>query len=258
MTIEALRVRRLEARLVNRARLVTPCSANDIADTVAFAPLMCGKAVVIPNGVDCATYADVAPLDGKSGLLLITGSYDWLPNRRGLMWFLDDVLPIFEQHYAEKNINIRVAGRMSADFAAKLNALSPRLTAVPNVPRMTDELRNAAVVAVPVIASSGTRLRILEAWAAGRPIVTTPHGAFGLDHVDGSDLFSCPDARTFADAAVTLLEDAELRARLRAAGLERAKRYDWSAIGDTLIESFEQFGLLPRSVRADEAVQAES
>jgi glycosyltransferase involved in cell wall biosynthesis len=243
ITIDALRLRRLEARLIERAAFVTPCSQNDVDDMRKFAPSIDTKAVVIPNGVDCATYADVAAAEGKPGVILVTGSFDWLPNRRGLMWFIKEVLPILEQSLAGRDFSIRIAGRMSAEFAKKLDETSPHVVAAPNVPRMDVELRAASVVAVPVIASSGTRLRILEAWAAGRPVVTTPHGAFGLDHIDGSDLFSCESPQRFAEAAVRLLDDPGLRARLKTAGLERAASYDWCAIGGKLVAALETFGL---------------
>jgi glycosyltransferase involved in cell wall biosynthesis len=112
---------------------------------------------------------------------------------------------------------------------------------------MDVELRRASIVAAPVIASSGTRLRILEAWAAGRPVVTTPHGAFGLDYSDGSDIFVCSSAQRFAEAAIGLLDDASLRAKVRADGLARAATYDWSVIGAKLMTGLEKFGILPAS-----------
>jgi glycosyltransferase involved in cell wall biosynthesis len=256
ITIDAFRLRRLEARLIECAVLVTPCSQNDFDDMRKFAPSIVNKAVVIPNGVDCATYADVAAAGGAPGVILVTGSFDWLPNRRGLTWFIKEVVPKIERLLAGKTFTIRVAGRMSAEFAKKLGEMSPSVVAAPNVPRMDVELRAASVVAVPVIASSGTRLRILEAWAAGRPIVTTPHGAFGLSHAHGVDLFSCPSPEQFAEAAVKLLSDAELRERLRAAGLARAAEYDWSAIGRKLIAGLETVGLTSPPVQETVTVQA--
>jgi glycosyltransferase involved in cell wall biosynthesis len=257
MTIDALRLRRLEIRLIERAVVVTECSQNDIDDMVRFAPSIVGKAVVVPNGVDCASYADVSRAQGEPGVILVPGSFDWLPNKRGLMWFMNEVLPILENRLAGKQFSVRIVGRMHAGLVKELNKLSPHVTAVPNVPRMDAELRRASVVAVPVIASSGTRLRILEAWAAGRPIVTTPHGAFGLEHADGVDLLSCPTPQRFAEATVTLLDDRDLQNRLSARGLGRAAEYDWSAIGTNLIAALERFGLSAPLVREQSAVEAE-
>ena len=250
LTIDALRVRRIEAWLIGRARMVTPCSQNDIDDMATFAAGVCTKAVIVPNGVDRAGYAHIAAGDGNPGVVLITGSFDWQPNRRGLLWFIKDVLPLLEAQRAGREFSIRVAGRMSADFAAKLDAI-PRVTAVPNVPKMDVELAGAAIVAVAVIASSGTRLRILEAWAAGRPVVTTPDGAFGLDYVADRDLVVCPTPAEFAQATLGLLDAEARRAQLRAAGLLRAAAYDWTTIGSGLLAAFAAAGLIPAEPRRD-------
>jgi hypothetical protein len=100
LTIDALRVRRIEAWLIGRARMVTPCSQNDIDDMATFAAGVCTKAVIVPNGVDRAGYAHIAAGDGNPGVVLITGSFDWQPNRRGLLWFIKDVLPLLEAQRA--------------------------------------------------------------------------------------------------------------------------------------------------------------
>jgi glycosyltransferase involved in cell wall biosynthesis len=247
MTVDALRVRRLEGSLVRRSRFVSLCSQNDIDDMAKFVPVIRDNGVIVPNGVDVRAYAPIAHAEGRPGVVLITGSFDWLPNKRGLLWFIKDVLPILERLSAKTPFSVRVAGRMTPDFARKLNEI-PHVTAVANVPRMDVELQGASIVAAAVIASSGTRLRILEAWAAGRPVVTTPHGAFGLDFADGADLLSRATPQQFAEAIVELLADAALRERLREGGLRRAADYDWPAIGDGFIAGFERFGLLPPAV----------
>jgi glycosyltransferase involved in cell wall biosynthesis len=234
MTIDAWRLGRVEARVVKRARLVTVCSDNDVQDLLALAPTIAAKSAVIPNGVDCATYAAVAANAPAGKTLLVTGSFDWPPNRRGLEWFLTDVLPLLEPKLAGKQCTIRIAGRMDANLIKHVRTF-PGVTAAPNVPRMDVELAGAAVVLVPVIASSGTRLRILEAWAAGRPVVTTPHGAFGLSYIDGSDLCSCATAEAFADTVARLVDDDVLREKLRAGGLARAASYDWTRINERFI-----------------------
>lgn len=243
MALDALRLRRFERRAVDRALLVTACSQNDLDELSRFAPAVKPKGVVIPNGVDCATYAATAGVTAGQPVILLTGSFDWLPNQRGLMWFLETVLPLIEERLGSLPFGVRVAGRMSADFARKITRRSARVTARPNVDDMSVELRAASLVAAPVLASSGTRLRILEAWAAGRPVVTTPAGAFGLDCTNGEDLFICSDAERFADAAAALLTDEALRAKMRTAGLTRAAAHDWLPIGAAFVRSMEASGI---------------
>lgn len=255
MTIDALRLRRFEARLIERSAIVLACSVNDVQDMIALAPAVASKALIIPNGVNCAAYEEVAQAVGDRGTLLVTGSFDWAPNRRALVWFLHEVLPILDRLLAGKGAQIRIAGRMSPDVV-KLLSEYPQVTAVPNVPRMDVELSKAIAVMVPVLASSGTRLRILEAWAAGRPVVTTPEGAFGLDFVDGTDLFSCSSPQQFAEAAARLLDDDALRERLHVAGLLRGALYDWSRITPKLITGLEEAGIIPANAAPSATSQA--
>jgi glycosyltransferase involved in cell wall biosynthesis len=94
-----------------------------------------------------------------------------------------------------------------------------------------DHLREAAVVVVPLRVGGGTRLKIYEAMAVGRAVVSTSVGAEGLDVHSGRDLILADDPSTFAQAILTLLRDGELRRRYERAAAALAAQYDWSAIG---------------------------
>ena len=101
-------------------------------------------------------------------------------------------------------------------------------------------LRGALVVVVPLRAGSGTRLKVLEAFAMGRPVVSTTLGAEGIDAADGEHLRLADDPRGFADRVVELAGSPEERARLAAAGRRLAEeRYGWDAIGDRLADLYE-------------------
>jgi glycosyltransferase involved in cell wall biosynthesis len=89
-------------------------------------------------------------------------------------------------------------------------------------------LHRARAVFVPLRTAGGTRLKIVEAWAAGVPVVSTPLGAAGLDAVDGMDVLLAADARQFADALQRVIEDDGIYIRLRENGLRRAATLRWS------------------------------
>jgi glycosyltransferase involved in cell wall biosynthesis len=108
---------------------------------------------------------------------------------------------------------------------------------------MRDELARARIVAAAILASSGTRLRILEAWAAGRPVVTTPAGAFGLPHTNGDELFAVEGPEAFVSAIADLLHDDACWEAMRARARDRALDFDWNTIGDRFLEEAE--ALLP-------------
>ena len=237
--IDAARVAAVEARIVERAIHISACSQDDVDDLERLRRGAAAKSTVIPNGVDVARYAPVVAATPKRGCITLTGSMDWRPTQQGLLWFVDEVLPRLSEMAGDTPIEVRVAGRMTPALVERLRA-HPRLVLVPNPPDMRDELSRAHVVAVPVLASSGSRLRLLEAWAAGRPVVTTPSGAAGLPHESGSDLLLAADPRAFADACVRAVEDDALWARLRDGGRRRAADYDWPRIADRIVAMHEQ------------------
>lgn len=244
MALDAARLGRLEAETVGRSHLVAACSNADLEDlaelvqtqarALGFRPEALRNhlrraGVLVPNGVDTAAYDELPPF-GDERTILITGSMDWRPNRVGLDWFLETVLPALRARADAPPFSIRVAGRMGPALVAELQKY-PELTAVPNPVRMQDELAAAAIVAAPITASSGTRLRILEAWAARRPVVTTSHGALGLDYEDGRELLVRDDPAAFAGALLELLSDRGKRQGLADAARRRVTGYDWQPIG---------------------------
>lgn len=237
--IDAARVGAVEGRIVERSIHVSACSQDDVDDLERLRPGAASKSTVIPNGVDVARYAPVRSTAPKRGCITLTGSMDWRPTQQGLLWFVEQVLPRLPETAGGVPVEVRVAGRMTPSLVERLRA-HPRLVLVPNPPDMRDELSRAHVIAVPVLASSGSRLRLLEAWAAGRPVVTTPSGAAGLPHESGADLMSTDDADSFAAACVRVIEDDGLWARLRDGGLVRAADYDWPRIADRIVAMHER------------------
>jgi glycosyltransferase involved in cell wall biosynthesis len=124
----------------------------------------------------------------------------------------------------------RIVGRNPDWRVQKWASDSVELTG--RVASVVDHLREAAVVVVPLRVGGGTRLKIYEAMAVGRAVVSTSVGAEGLDIHNGRDLILADDPGTFAEAIVTLLRDRELRGRYERAAAGLAAQYDWSVIGE--------------------------
>jgi glycosyltransferase involved in cell wall biosynthesis len=229
--IDAERVRRIESDLVRRSVLVTACSEDDVRDLERYCGLDAGRAAVVPNGVDVASYKTVVSTPSDRGSILISGSMDWRPNQQGLRWFLTDVLPLLARQATPGEFTVRVAGRMTTELQQEL-AGYPGVIAVPNPKDMRDELARARIVVAPILASSGTRLRILEAWAAGRPVVTTPSGAFGLDYHEGDEVVCATEPPDFAASILRVLRSDDLWEHVRDRALARVEQYDWNRICD--------------------------
>ena len=236
---DSMRVRGVEGRIVERAVHISACSEDDVADLDRMRHGAAAKCTVIPNGVDVMRYAPVRDASPLRGCITLTGSMDWRPTQQGLLWFVDRVLPLLPDAVGDVPIEVRVAGRMTPALVERL-AQYPRVKAIPNPPDMREELSRAHVIAIPVLASSGSRLRLLEAWACGRPVVTTPSGAFGLPHEDGADLVLATTPQDFAAACVRLIEDAALWNRVREGGYVRAADYDWPRIADRIALMYER------------------
>jgi glycosyltransferase involved in cell wall biosynthesis len=104
------------------------------------------------------------------------------------------------------------------------------------VPSVVEYLHQSAVVIVPLRIGGGTRLKIYEAMATAKAVVSTTVGAEGLDVHHGRDIVLADDARSFAQAVIMLLGDRELRRRYEKAATETAARCDWPAIGERFSE----------------------
>jgi glycosyltransferase involved in cell wall biosynthesis len=124
----------------------------------------------------------------------------------------------------------RIVGRNPAPAVLKLASASVEVTGT--VTSIADELRHAAVVVVPLRIGGGTRLKIYEAMAMAKAVVSTTVGAEGLDVTDGRDVLLRNGPQEFADGCVSLLQDIELRHRIGNAAAQLAGVYDWPVIGD--------------------------
>jgi len=157
-------------------------------------------------------------------------------------WFLAESLPRL-RHLAP-DVQVRVAGRMSPDLERELRLAG--VEAIANPVTMEEHLARASVVAAPIVGSSGTRLRILEAWASGRPAVTTKAGAFGLGYEDERELIVRDNPLRFAEAIARVLGSRATAESLARHAAKQLARYDWRAIGDDLLEAYEQVVPTPR------------
>jgi len=127
---------------------------------------------------------------------------------------------------------------------------SPAVEITGSVPSVIEHLKQAAVVVVPLRIGGGTRLKIYEAMAAGKAVVSTSVGAEGLVVHHGSDIWLADDAGSLAEAVVALLLNRELRRDMERAAAAQARKFDWSAVA-------EKFRLaLGKAVRSGKSSQA--
>jgi glycosyltransferase involved in cell wall biosynthesis len=225
---EAEALARLERRLLRHADVVSVVSERDRARLGVARP----GVVVCPNGVDVTA---AAPWHGRPEVVFV-GHLGWAPNVDAATWFTNHVWPAVAA--AEPHARLRLVGRTPAP--AVLSLAGARIEVTGTVPDTQPYLRDATVAVAPLRAGSGTRLKILEALGAGRPVVATSIGAEGLEDLAGHGLVIVDDPAEMAATIVGLLRDPDRARRLGELGHARiSAAYAWDATLTPLLEACE-------------------
>jgi glycosyltransferase involved in cell wall biosynthesis len=147
-----------------------------------------GNATVIPNIYCNKSFDNYDFGDGSTNVhtLLFVGGLMYRPNVEGLTWFVETVFPGFKEKYPEAKLLL--VGHSPASEIKKLSERTRGVELYTNVPDIREYYRRSRVLVVPLLSGGGTRIKILEAALAGRPVLSTPVGAEGLDMVSGKDL----------------------------------------------------------------------
>lgn len=208
-------------------------SPEDLSELQEIAPG--GDYLVIPNGVDTTSFSPRGAEPKRGGIFV--GGATWFPNLDGMEYFANEILPLIrDQLPNEKFVWI---GRIKEELRVKFEALG--VDVLGYVDDIREEMDRAACSIVPLRVGGGTRLKILDAWAMGKAVVSTPQGCEGLGAVDGRDMLIADTPAEFAKAVVRVLTDTDLRDRLGKNGRERAvTEYDWSVIGQRMHEAYEK------------------
>ncbi|WP_395739343.1 glycosyltransferase [Prosthecobacter sp.] len=161
------------------------------------------------------------------------GTMNWPPNADAAFWFIEKMLPVIRQTMPE--VRFRVIGRDPPEALKRLAAADKGIEVTGKVEEVVTPLRECAMLVVPLRAGSGVRLKILQAMAAGVPVVSTSVGAEGLHVRDGHEIVLADDASALSDAAVRLLNDSSLRRTLAANALQRVTNdYSWNRSAEIL------------------------
>jgi glycosyltransferase involved in cell wall biosynthesis len=168
------------------------------------------NAVVVPNGYEPPGVPAGRDDVGAQPTVLFAGNFCYPPNSDGARWLVSQVLPSLLEEIPD--VQIRLVGEPDSSVSGL--ASDPAVTVVGRVPEMGPELTRADVVAVPIRYGSGTRLKVLEAFANRIPVVSTTIGAEGLGAEDQRELLYADDPRSFARACAALLRRGPARRTL--------------------------------------------
>jgi sugar transferase (PEP-CTERM/EpsH1 system associated) len=226
LALEWRKMRRSETRACARASLTLAVSEVDRARLAGGAP---GAAIhAIPTGVDTSFFAPDGS-DERPTALVFTGSMDWYPNEDAVVHFLDAILPRIRREVP--GVSFSIVGRSPTARVIAAAAASAGVRVTGTVDDVRPHIAGAAVYVVPLRVGGGTRLKIFEALAMGKAVVSTTVGAEGLPLVSGQHFIRADDPAAFAGAVVALLQDPFRRQALGAAGRELvATQYSWTQV----------------------------
>lgn len=211
----------LERQYLPRFHCILTTSAADAEQVRRISP-----------GVHVSVYPNAAPLveqptQPEADVLAFSGSFDYEPNRTAVRYFRREIWPALRHRWPA--LRWRLIGRHPASVA-DLIAGDSRIECSGPVDDAVAELARSKIAVVPLLSGSGTRLKIVEAWAAGRAVVSTTLGAEGLPVFPGANIVLADSAAAFADAVSDLLSDPDRRQALGAAGRSCYEReLTWSS-----------------------------
>ncbi len=239
LRLEAARYRRHLLGQLDRFSAAVAVSTIEAAELEQSASI---DVSVIPTGVDIEALTPAPEQDGPPRLVF-TGTLGYAPNSQGITWFADHVWPEVRRQVPDAQLDI--VGRNPPPGVGGLGS-RPGITVVGPVPIMGPYFDRAHAVIVPILTGAGIRVKIVEAMAAGRAIVSTSLGWEGLPYLEpGRHLLVADEPAAFAAAAVRLLTEPHTRRAMAAEARSVAERhYDWRGLGD------EQAAILERVLSA--------
>ena len=198
--------------------------------------------LVVRNGVDTTVFRP-GTVDEPRGIVFVGGA-SWLPNLDAMTHFCEQILPLVRARVGD--VEVTWVGVASEADRARFARYPVRLTGY--VDDIQPFVHRAACYVVPLRIGGGTRLKIVDAWAMGAPMVSTSIGCEGLDAVDGKNMLIRDDPEGFADAVCQLIDQRALGDRLAIGGRRTAETtYDWDVIGEEMIGHYTS--LLPERNR---------
>ena len=204
---------------------------------------------VVPTGVDVDYFC---PRPGSGAGVVFVGSMDWMPNQDAVRYFAAEVLPLVRRE--EPDVRFTVVGRSAPADVVELSRSAPGVEVTGFVEDVRPYIARADVVVVPLRVGGGTRIKIYEAMAMGKVVVSTTIGVEGLPVRAGRDLVIADTPEHFAREVLQVLRSPEMRRSLE----QRARAYvvencSWDHGARKFLETVEAAAAVPRSPRAPAA-----
>lgn len=187
----------------------------------------------VPTGVD-TDYFQPRGVQPSAHSMVFTGSMDWLPNEDAIKYFMGAIMPLIKKKVPDAVLT--VVGRNPPPALVELSNEDPSLIITGRVEDVRPYIEESAVYIVPLRIGGGTRLKIFEAMAMERAVVSTTVGAEGLPVSNGKELLVADEPAAFANAVITLLTDSSYAVQLgqRAASIVR-QNHGWRQVTESFV-----------------------
>jgi polysaccharide biosynthesis protein PslH len=225
-------IARLERRYLEQADAVLTVSDMDRDIFAKLVPR--NKITTVQTGVD-VDYFRPAPGKEQSNMMVFTGSMDWMPNEDGIQYFVAEILPHIRREIPDAQL--LVVGRSPSARVRDLAARDAHIEVTGTVDDIRPYMDRAAVYVVPLRIGGGTRIKIFEAMAEGKAVVSTTIGAEGLPVKNEQNIIIADKPEDFAARVVTLLRDASKRHTLGGAARKLVEEnYSWKSVARQFAE----------------------
>jgi sugar transferase (PEP-CTERM/EpsH1 system associated) len=237
--------RKMEAAERRYLKLADHVLTVSETDRDAFVPLVDPERLsVVPTGVDI-DYFQPMPIEELTDSLVFTGSMDWLPNEDAILYFVDAILPLIREKCP--SVVLEVVGRSPS---RKLQALAETEKSV-RLTGWVEDIRpfvaRGSVCIVPLRIGGGTRLKIFEAMAMGKAVISTSVGAEGLAVKTGENILLADTPKDFAESVIALINDSKRRQHLGTAARALVQEnYSWSKVAETFAHTLQNVVASPR------------
>lgn len=189
------------------------------------------NAVVVENGVDIDYYSKYEYNGYDENCLVFTASFDTFSNQNGVEYFINEIYPIIKR--SNSKIKLYLVGKEPTQKIKKYGERDSSIIITGSVPDVRPFIAKASVCVVPLRIGGGSRLKILEALAMKKPVVSTTIGAEGLSVNNGIDILLADEPHVFAENVLKVLGSSTARDAQVDAGYSLVKRnYDWNILAD--------------------------
>lgn len=233
---ELKKIKKLENEVFNKVYAVSFVSEFDKNKYLKYIPNYSCKYIVIDNGVEIFDSTTCLFSKRDKNQVLFVGSLKHPPNIHGLKWFLRDVWPFIVKKQSSLQFTIIGGGNLDHELKS-LVSNSKNVQCKGFVSDISEYLENSAVLVVPLLSGSGTRLKILEAFSSRLPVVSTTKGAEGISCLSGKHLIISDTKEQFQEAIQHIVNDEIFSENMVNAAYELVlDKYDWNVIGNKIVK----------------------